>query len=92
LDHIPREIPEIPTVAEIDPEKLQQALNAMPEASRVILGMFYYEEFSYREIAEQLEIPIGTVMSRIARAKADLRARLIETKEKGTARRLKAKL
>jgi RNA polymerase sigma-70 factor (ECF subfamily) len=77
LDHLPREVPEIPTVAEIDPERLQLALNALPDASRAILGMFYYEECSYKEIAEQLCIPIGTVMSRLARAKSDLRDKLL---------------
>ena len=38
--------------------------------------MFYFEELSYQEIAEQLEIPIGTVMSRLSRAKGHLRRRL----------------
>jgi RNA polymerase sigma-70 factor (ECF subfamily) len=77
LDHVAHEIPEIPTVAEIDTERLQMALNALPDASRAILGMFYFEECSYKEIAEQLEIPIGTVMSRLARAKSDLREKLL---------------
>jgi RNA polymerase sigma-70 factor, ECF subfamily len=74
LDHLPQEIP---LVAEIDPEMLQQALNGLSDAARVILGMFYFEEFSYKEIAEQLDLPIGTVMSRLARAKVDLRSRLL---------------
>ena len=86
LDHIAQEIPaEIGTVAEIEPEMLQQALNSLSDASRVILAMFYFEEFSYKEIAEQLDLPIGTVMSRLARAKADLRSRLLVAKEKGAA-------
>lgn len=73
LENIPE--PELPPPA-IDPDQLQQALNRLPPQDRVILGMFYFENLSYREIAEQLEIPMGTVMSRLARAKARLRAQL----------------
>lgn len=60
----------------IDPAELQQALDGLPPRDRVILGMFYFENLTYREIAEALDIPLGTVMSRLARAKARLRARL----------------
>jgi RNA polymerase sigma-70 factor (ECF subfamily) len=62
--------------AEVDPERLQRALNELPEAFRTPVILFYFEDFSYRDIAEQMEVPIGTVMSRLARAKAHLRARL----------------
>ena len=68
-DHPPRE-------PEIDRERLQQVLNQLPERSRVVLAMFYYEDRSYREIAELLDLPIGTVMSRLARAKSQLRSKL----------------
>ena len=61
---------------EIDPAKLQQALNELDEAFRTPIILFYFEEFSYRDIAEQMDLPIGTVMSRLARAKAYLRTRL----------------
>jgi RNA polymerase sigma factor (sigma-70 family) len=61
---------------EIDPQRLQAALNEIPEAFRTPLILFYFEEFSYRDIAEQMDLPIGTVMSRLARAKAQLRQRL----------------
>ena len=40
--------------------------------------MYYFENLAYREIAEKLKLPIGTVMSRLARAKGHLRAKLIE--------------
>lgn len=59
-----------------DRELLQQALNELPAEFRLVLAMFYFEECSYREIAERLELPIGTVMSRLSRAKNHLRSRL----------------
>jgi RNA polymerase sigma-70 factor (ECF subfamily) len=65
----------------IDPEQLQQALNELPEVYRTPIILFYFEDFGYREIAEQMDLPIGTVMSRLARAKAHLRARLVPNGE-----------
>jgi RNA polymerase sigma-70 factor (ECF subfamily) len=65
-----------PEMPDIDPAKLQQALNELDEAFRTPIILFYFEEFSYRDIAEQMDLPIGTVMSRLARAKAYLRSRL----------------
>jgi RNA polymerase sigma-70 factor (ECF subfamily) len=62
---------------DIDPEQLQQALNELSEVYRTPIILYYFEDFGYREIAEQMELPIGTVMSRLARAKAHLRARLL---------------
>jgi len=61
---------------DIDPARLQEVLDEMPESFRTPLILFYFEEFSYRDIAEQMEVPMGTVMSRLARAKAYLRERL----------------
>lgn len=62
--------------AEIDAERLQTVLGELSEAYRTPIILFYFEEFSYRQIADQLGVPIGTVMSRLARAKAYLRSRL----------------
>lgn len=62
--------------ADIDREQLQRALDALPEHHRLVVAMFYYEDLSYRQIAEKLAIPVGTVMSRLARAKAQLRRAL----------------
>jgi RNA polymerase sigma-70 factor (ECF subfamily) len=62
---------------EIDPERLQQALNELPEVFRTPIILYYFEDFSYRDIAEQMDLPLGTVMSRLARAKAFLRSRLL---------------
>jgi RNA polymerase sigma-70 factor, ECF subfamily len=68
------EPPESPP--EIEPHRLQTALNELPEGFRTPLILFYFNEFSYRDIAEQMDLPIGTVMSRLARAKNQLRLRL----------------
>ena len=61
---------------EIDTESVQAALNELPEEFRTPLILFYFEEFSYKQIADLLEVPIGTVMSRLSRAKNHLRQRL----------------
>jgi len=65
----------------IEPGRLQLALDELEEGFRTPLILFYFEEFSYRDIAEQMELPIGTVMSRLARAKAYLRSRLAPAHE-----------
>lgn len=65
-----------PAEAEIDAEQLQAALLELPEEFRSPVILFYFQEFSYREIAAQMEVPIGTIMSRLARARALLRKRL----------------
>jgi RNA polymerase sigma-70 factor (ECF subfamily) len=62
---------------DVDPERLQQALLELHESFRTPVILFYFEDFSYRDIAEQMELPIGTVMSRLARAKSHLRSRLL---------------
>ena len=75
IDAIPETIP----MDEIDREHLQNTLDDLPEDFRVVLVMFYFEDCSYKEIAESLEIKIGTVMSRLSRAKARLRRGLLST-------------
>jgi RNA polymerase sigma-70 factor (ECF subfamily) len=72
---LPEPSPE--ALPDVDPEQLQQALNELSEVYRTPLILYYFGEFSYREIAEQMDLPIGTVMSKLARAKAWLRTRLL---------------
>lgn len=58
---------------------VRQALSRMPWEYREIVVLRDMEDFSYREIAEMLDCPIGTVMSRLARARRKLRE-LLETR------------
>jgi RNA polymerase sigma-70 factor (ECF subfamily) len=55
---------------------LQAGLAALPEEYRVVVLMFFFEDASYQEIAAELGVPVGTVMSRLSRAKARLRSAL----------------
>lgn len=73
-DELPAPAPD--PAPDIEPDELQRALDTLPEPFRTPLILFYFEEFSYRDIAEHMDVPIGTVMSRLARAKAQLRAQL----------------
>jgi RNA polymerase sigma-70 factor (ECF subfamily) len=75
VGELPEAMPD--PLPEIDPERLQTALNELSEAFRTPIVLYYFEDFSYRDIAEQMDLPIGTVMSRLARAKAWLRKKLI---------------
>ncbi|MFN0052188.1 MAG: RNA polymerase sigma factor [Planctomycetales bacterium] len=65
-----------PPSDDIDSEAIQNILNTLPEEFRTPLILFYFQEFSYKEIADQMGVPLGTVMSRLARARAHLKQRL----------------
>ena len=56
----------------VDGEAVITALKSLKESLRVPLTLFYFEQQSYQEIAEILELPIGTIMSRLYRGKAEL--------------------
>jgi RNA polymerase sigma-70 factor (ECF subfamily) len=57
-------------------EEVQEALAELPEQFRMAVLLADVEGFSYKEIAEILEIPIGTVMSRLHRGRRALEKRL----------------
>lgn len=59
--------------ADFDEEILQQTLGELPEEYRSAVILYYFHELSYKEIAQALEIPLGTVMSRLSRGKSLLK-------------------
>lgn len=65
-----------------------QALNALSEEQRSLLLLIAVEDFSYQEAADLFGVPLGTIMSRLSRARAELR-KLIETGARVTLRRVK---
>ena len=57
----------------VDARKALEGLHQLPEKFRAPLALFYLEQWSYKEISEHLDMPIGTVMSRLSRGKAQLK-------------------
>lgn len=70
-------------IDQIESEELQAVLNQLTEEYRTVVVLYYFEELPYKEIAACLEIPIGTVMSRLSRAKTFLRSELGQRKDSG---------
>lgn len=60
----------------IDGRELQSAIDQLDDQFKIVILLFYFEHHSYRAIAELLDLPPGTVMSRLARAKTHLRRQL----------------
>lgn len=75
LEDTERQLPAVTPslVNHLDSSSVMDALAAVEETYRVPLTLFYMEQLSYQEIADALEIPIGTVMSRLSRGKEQMR-------------------
>ena len=81
------DIDEIEISAEATPEtessraqvvtKVRTAIAGLPEGQRQVVTLVDLEGFSYLEVAQILEVPIGTVMSRLCRARNAMKARLL---------------
>ncbi|HEY1849091.1 MAG TPA: RNA polymerase sigma factor [Opitutaceae bacterium] len=67
---------DVDRVSRMDAALVMSALQGVDETFRAPLTLFYLEDMSYQEIATALEVPIGTVMSRLSRGKAQLRTAL----------------
>ena len=74
------ETPEALLVRETLAPELQAAISDLPDAFRQTIWLRDVEEFTYAEIAKMLDIPIGTVMSRISRGRRMLFNRLSHSK------------
>jgi RNA polymerase sigma-70 factor (ECF subfamily) len=73
------ETPETILMNHSDSQRLQRAIDDLPLHYREALILCEVEEMSYQEIAEILSIPIGTVMSRLARARKSVRESILGT-------------
>jgi RNA polymerase sigma-70 factor (ECF subfamily) len=60
------------TEAAMTLDRVRSAMNGLPEEQRAVLLLVCADEHSYQETADMLEVPIGTVMSRLARARRNL--------------------
>lgn len=58
-------------------QEVQRVLDVLPEKFKSILILYYMEEMTYQEISQFLDIPIGTVMSRLARGKKYMKNELL---------------
>jgi len=85
ISSVEEELPS-PTAASFDKADagdLMKALQTLDPSFREPLTLFYVEDLSYKEIAEILNIPVGTVMSRLSRAKALLKQALLRLNNPG---------
>jgi len=76
LEETEAELPVVapPNASRVDGKLVLQALAGMAETFRAPIALFYLEDYSYQEIAEVLEVPVGTVKSRISRGLVRLQA------------------
>ncbi|MFB3853029.1 MAG: sigma-70 family RNA polymerase sigma factor [Vicinamibacterales bacterium] len=78
----PEESPEQLLLRETIDLDLQQALDELPEVFREAVWLRDVEEFSYAEIAAMLDVPVGTVMSRISRGRRALHKALVSRSDR----------
>ena len=75
--------PEAQLLRKIESARLDEAIERLPSVYREVIVLRELEELAYEEIAQIANVPIGTVMSRLSRARALLRARLSRADEQG---------
>jgi RNA polymerase sigma-70 factor (ECF subfamily) len=78
--------PEVQFIRDADRQLVREALEALPTVFREVLVLRELEGFSYKEIADIADVPLGTVMSRLARARVQLQRALLGRMQEGTQR------
>ena len=63
----------------IEADTIQSTLDKLPEKYKAVLILYYMEDSSYQEIANMLAVPVGTVMSRLSRAKHMMKKALLRS-------------
>jgi RNA polymerase sigma-70 factor (ECF subfamily) len=86
VEPVARGTPESILMAGIDAQRIQDALERLPVPYREVILLCEVEEMSYLEIAETLAIPVGTVMSRLSRARRAMRELLGGAGSRGASR------
>jgi RNA polymerase sigma-70 factor, ECF subfamily len=74
-----RETPETTLIRNADTELVRKAIGQLSPPFQEVLLLAEVEEMKYQEVAEALSIPIGTVMSRLARARKQIREYILQT-------------
>ncbi len=79
LSDAPEDLPAISLaiLQTLDAAKVLESLGRVQEQYRAALSLFYMEDYSYQEIADILEVPLGTIRSRISRGIAQLRQSIL---------------
>jgi len=75
--------PEVQFIRDVDRQLLREALETLPAEFREALVLRELEGFSYKEIADIADVPLGTVMSRLARARKQLQQSLRRRMKEG---------
>ena len=64
-----------------DDEELHLAISALPEECREVLLLYYYDDVTYQDLAEMLQVSSATINARLTRARTLLRERLLSGQE-----------
>jgi RNA polymerase sigma-70 factor (ECF subfamily) len=80
--------PEMLLLKESDRQLVRSALRKLPTEFLEVIVLREFEELSYKQIADTVQVPVGTVMSRLARARGRLAQILLSCRGEGTAVRL----